>query len=259
MVDDAEARGLLAPGGTIVEATSGNTGVALALIAASRGYRCVVVMPEGYGAVKAKLMAAAGAEVVRTPADDEMAGAVARADRDRRAPLPAPGFPSSSPTPSIPKPTTRRPAPRSPSRSAAASTRGSPASGRPGRSSASRGTSPSGTPASSASPSSREGSILTGGVPGPARRRGHRPLADLADSRPEPDRRGRHGRRRAGLRDLPRPRARRGPVRRRLLRRGGRGRAPDRPAPRPRQDGRHAVSGRRGAVSGSGHLRRSKS
>ncbi len=80
MVEDAEERGLLVPGGTIVEATSGNTGVALALIAASRGYRCVIVMPEGYGAVKAKLMAAAGAEVVRTPADAKMAGAVARAD-----------------------------------------------------------------------------------------------------------------------------------------------------------------------------------
>jgi cysteine synthase len=79
MVDDAEARGLLSPGGTIVEATSGNTGVALALIAASRGYRCVIVMPEGYGAVKAQLMAAAGAEVVRTPADVKMGGAVARA------------------------------------------------------------------------------------------------------------------------------------------------------------------------------------
>ncbi len=79
MVDDAEDRGLLAAGGTIVEATSGNTGVALALIAASRGYRCVIVMPEGYGAVKAKLMAAAGAEVVRTPTDAMMSGAVARA------------------------------------------------------------------------------------------------------------------------------------------------------------------------------------
>jgi cystathionine beta-synthase (O-acetyl-L-serine) len=78
MIDDAEARGLLEPGGTIVEATSGNTGVALALIAASRGYRCIIVMPEGYGAVKAKLMIAAGAKVVRTPADDRMAGAVAR-------------------------------------------------------------------------------------------------------------------------------------------------------------------------------------
>ncbi len=79
MLDDAEERGLLAPGGTIVEATSGNTGVALALLAASRGYRCVIVMPEGSGEIKAKLMAAAGAEVVRTPVDDRMAGAVARA------------------------------------------------------------------------------------------------------------------------------------------------------------------------------------
>jgi cysteine synthase len=80
MVDDAEARGLLRPGGTIVEATSGNTGVALAVIAAARGYRCIVVMPEGYGAVKAKLMQAAGAEVVRTPADDMMSGAIRRAE-----------------------------------------------------------------------------------------------------------------------------------------------------------------------------------
>lgn len=80
MVDDAEARGLLGPGGTIVEATSGNTGVALAMIAAARGYRCIVVMPEGYGAVKAKLMAAAGAEVVRTSADGMMTDAIARAD-----------------------------------------------------------------------------------------------------------------------------------------------------------------------------------
>jgi cysteine synthase A len=80
MVDDAEARGLLRPGGTIVEATSGNTGVALAVIAAARGYRCIVVMPEGYGAVKAKLMQAAGAEVVRTSADGMMSGAIRRAE-----------------------------------------------------------------------------------------------------------------------------------------------------------------------------------
>ena len=79
MLDDAEARGLIAPGGTVVEATSGNTGVALALLAASRGYRCVIVMPEECGAVKARLMSAAGAEVVRTPAGDRMAAAVARA------------------------------------------------------------------------------------------------------------------------------------------------------------------------------------
>jgi len=79
MIDDAEARGLLQPGGAIVEPTSGNTGVALAMIAAAKGYRCVVVMPEGYGEVKAKLMVALGAEVVRTPQGELMSGAIARA------------------------------------------------------------------------------------------------------------------------------------------------------------------------------------
>jgi len=54
--------------------------VALAMIAASRGYRCVIVMPEGYGVVKAKLMAASGAEVVRTSADGMMSGAIRRAE-----------------------------------------------------------------------------------------------------------------------------------------------------------------------------------
>jgi cysteine synthase len=79
MVDDAEARGLLEAGGTIVEATSGNTGVALAMVAAARGYRCIIVMPEGYGHVKAKLMRALGAQLVRTPADAMMSAAVERA------------------------------------------------------------------------------------------------------------------------------------------------------------------------------------
>ena len=80
MIDDAEAQGLLKKGGTIVEATSGNTGVALALVAAARGYRCVIVMPEGYGPVKASLVVAAGGEVVRTPADGKIMAAIARAD-----------------------------------------------------------------------------------------------------------------------------------------------------------------------------------
>ena len=79
MIEDAERRGLLRPGGTIVEPTSGNTGVALAMLAAVKGYRCVIVMPEGYGQVKARLMEALGASVVRTPAADLMSGAIARA------------------------------------------------------------------------------------------------------------------------------------------------------------------------------------
>jgi len=84
MIEDAEQQGLLAPGGTIVEPTSGNTGVALAMLAASRGYRCVVVMPEGYGAVKARIMQALGATVVRTPADALMRGAIERAQQIAR-------------------------------------------------------------------------------------------------------------------------------------------------------------------------------
>jgi cysteine synthase A len=80
MIDDAERRGLLQKGGTIVEATSGNTGVALALVAAARGYRCVIVMPDGYGPVKASLVTAAGGEVVRTPADGKIMAAIARAE-----------------------------------------------------------------------------------------------------------------------------------------------------------------------------------
>jgi cysteine synthase A len=79
MIDDAERRGLLLPGGTIVEPTSGNTGVALAMLGAARGYHCVVVMPEGYGEVKARLMEALGAQVVRTKAEHLMRGAIERA------------------------------------------------------------------------------------------------------------------------------------------------------------------------------------
>ena len=79
MIADAEQRGLLMPGGTIVEPTSGNTGVALAMLAAVKGYRCVIVMPEGYGQVKAKLMEAFGASVVRTPAEKLMSGSIEKA------------------------------------------------------------------------------------------------------------------------------------------------------------------------------------
>jgi cysteine synthase A len=84
MIEDAEKRGLLRPGGTIVEPTSGNTGVGLAMVAAVKGYRCIVVMPEGYGRVKATLMEALGAEVIRTPADELMSGAIRRAEQIAR-------------------------------------------------------------------------------------------------------------------------------------------------------------------------------
>jgi len=85
IIEEAEREGRLRSGGTIVEATSGNTGVALAMVAVTRGYRCVIVMPEGYGHLKAKLMQALGAEVVRTSADAMMIGAIERANEIVRA------------------------------------------------------------------------------------------------------------------------------------------------------------------------------
>ena len=80
MVDAAEADGSLAPGGTIIEPTSGNTGVGLAMIAAERGYRMILVMPETMSIERRKLAAAYGAELVLTPGSEGMKGAVARAD-----------------------------------------------------------------------------------------------------------------------------------------------------------------------------------
>jgi cystathionine beta-synthase len=67
MIDDAEKRGLLQPGGTIIEPTSGNTGASLAMVAAIRGYRCIVVTPEKTSAEKVATMRAYGAEVIVTP------------------------------------------------------------------------------------------------------------------------------------------------------------------------------------------------
>jgi cysteine synthase len=81
MVQAAEASGALEPGSTIVEATSGNTGISLAMIAAVRGYRCVIVMPEDMSMARRQILKAYGAEVVLTPAQEGMAGAVERAER----------------------------------------------------------------------------------------------------------------------------------------------------------------------------------
>lgn len=80
IVLDAERRGLLKPGDTIVEATSGNTGIALAMVCAQRGYRLVLIMPETMSAERHKLLRAYGAELVLTPGSGGMAAAIAKAE-----------------------------------------------------------------------------------------------------------------------------------------------------------------------------------
>jgi len=81
MIDAAEASRELKPGGTIVEATSGNTGIAVAMVAAARGYKSVMTMPESVSKERRKLIRAYGAELVLTPAAEGMKGAVAAAEK----------------------------------------------------------------------------------------------------------------------------------------------------------------------------------
>ena len=119
MIDEAERQGWLRPGGTIIEATAGNTGVGLAMAAAVKGYRCIFVLPDKMSGEKIRLLKAYGAEIVITPTVGR------RPTRPRAttawptawpARSPAPGGPTSSPTWPTPRSTTAPPARRSGSR-----------------------------------------------------------------------------------------------------------------------------------------------
>src|SRR3954467_2375249 len=79
MITRAEREGRLRSGGTIIEATAGNTGIGLALIGVNKGYRVIVCVPERFSEEKMKVMAALGAEVIRTPDAEGMQGAIAKA------------------------------------------------------------------------------------------------------------------------------------------------------------------------------------
>ena len=80
MLNDAEARGILKPGAVIIEPTSGNTGIGLALVASLRGYRAIIVMPDSMSLERRRLMAAYGAQVVLTPGSQGMTGAIKKAE-----------------------------------------------------------------------------------------------------------------------------------------------------------------------------------
>lgn len=81
MVEQALKRGVLPPGGTLVEPTSGNTGIGLAMVAAVKGLKCVLTMPESMSLERRKLLSALGAQLVLTPASESMGGAVREAER----------------------------------------------------------------------------------------------------------------------------------------------------------------------------------
>ncbi len=102
MINDAEQRGVLKPGGTIIEPTSGNTGIGIAWVAAARGYHCILVMPESVSQERRMVLRRLGAEVVLTPAAGRMPAAISRAN-ELAAATPGAWIPQQFENPANPK------------------------------------------------------------------------------------------------------------------------------------------------------------
>ena len=102
MIDALEAQGKIKPGGTLIEPTSGNTGIALAFVAAARGYRLILVMPETMSLERRKMLAFLGAELVLTPGPQGMKGAIARA-QELQAEIPGSVIPQQFQNPANPE------------------------------------------------------------------------------------------------------------------------------------------------------------